>query len=206
MAEAKICAVDDCGKRHHALDFCKSHHSNLLRYGSPHGEGYRVKNIGPCSVDGCDKKSARRGMYIEHYGRQRRTGSPMGGRVSPGTLSKWLASHCDFEKEECLYWPFSTNGKYGIFRQKAKFYAHREMCGLANGPAPSEMHQAAHSCGNGHKGCVNPKHLRWATPKENAADTIVHGTRISGEMHKASKLSEAEVREIRNMAGSFTRR
>jgi hypothetical protein len=33
-----------------------------------------------------------------------------------------------------------------------------------------------HSCGNGDKGCVNPKHLRIGTPSENNADTLEHGT------------------------------
>jgi hypothetical protein len=54
--------------------------------------------------------------------------------------------------------------------------ATRVMCKLAHGPAPTPKHHAAHSCGKGHEACINPKHLRWATPRENAADAKLHGT------------------------------
>ena len=63
------------------------------------------------------------------------------------------------------------------------------MCELAHGEAPPR-YEAAHSCGRGHLGCVNPRHLRWATSKENKADMIVHGTR-------PAKLSAEQVRTIR---------
>jgi hypothetical protein len=61
--------------------------------------------------------------------------------------------------------------------------------------------QAAHSCGNGHLGCVNPHHLRWVTPKENAADRDDHGTTPKGENQGNSKLSESDIRSIRSSVG-----
>jgi hypothetical protein len=84
------------------------------------------------------------------------------------------------------------------------------MLTLTAGPPPSPDHEAAHSCGRGHEGCVNPKHLRWATHKENQADKEGHGTILRGEQHPAAKLSEADVLEIRassdtiaNLAAQF---
>lgn len=57
------------------------------------------------------------------------------------------------------------------FRRMA---ASRAMCILANGLPPDGKTFAIHSCGNGHLSCVNPKHLRWGSPKENAQDARLH--------------------------------
>ncbi|WP_369527839.1 hypothetical protein [Bradyrhizobium elkanii] len=70
------------------------------------------------------------------------------------------------------------------------------MCELANGPAPDEDMHAAHSCGNGRSGCVNPMHLRWATVVQNAEDRDVHQRTFRGSVHHFSKLSEETVLAI----------
>jgi hypothetical protein len=71
---------------------------------------------------------------------------------------------------------------------------------MAHGPRPFENAQIAHSCGKGHLGCINPRHLRWATPKENSADKLLHGTNIHGEDHYHAMLSESDIVTIRHMA------
>lgn len=86
-----------------------------------------------------------------------------------------LIGHSD---EACVFWPFSHNGlgygRVGYLGQV--YYAHRLMCELAHGTAPADKPQAAHSCGNGNKGCVNPRHLSWKSNSENQIDRRVHGT------------------------------
>lgn len=62
------------------------------------------------------------------------------------------------------------------------------------GPAPSPRHHAAHNNGNILDNRV--ENLRWATPKENAADKLVHGTNNHGERHGNSKLTDAQTIEI----------
>tara|TARA_R110000868_G_scaffold3045_4_gene20514 strand:- start:1784 stop:2287 length:504 start_codon:yes stop_codon:yes gene_type:complete len=54
---------------------------------------------------------------------------------------------------------------------------------------------ACHTCPNKH--CVNPNHLYWGTQKDNMRDRINDGNVIRGENVKASKLTEAQVLEIR---------
>lgn len=116
-----------------------------------------------------------------------------------GEPFQWIVDHIDFDGEECLKRPFSTKEDgYGICWFKAKRYrAHRMMCAVAHGPAPTPSHEAAHSCGKGNHGCCNPRHLSWKTPKENQADRVAHGTAPRGSAHGAAKLTESDVLAMR---------
>jgi len=102
-------------------------------------------------------------------------------------------------REECVFWPFSHNGLgYGRVGYLGEtHYAHRLACELAHGKPPTERHQAAHACGNGMKGCVNPGHLSWKTNSENQLDRRIHGTR--GE--RKLKLTADDVIELRSLKG-----
>ncbi len=73
---------------------------------------------------------------------------------------------------------------------------HRVMCILAHGEPLTERHEAAHSCGNGSKGCLNPNHLRWATPVDNHKDKVAHGTLSFGSQHYAAKLTDESIAQI----------
>jgi hypothetical protein len=42
--------------------------------------------------------------------------------------------------------------------------------------------------------------LRWATPKENSDDKEAHGTVVRGERQWASKLTDADIRKIRELS------
>ncbi len=83
-------------------------------------------------------------------------------------------------------------------------YSHRLMCLLAHGEAPSNSHQAAHSCGRGQDGCVNPQHLSWKTNGENQLDRRSHGTKNKGLGRWGRKLMPAQVQEIRSLKGKMT--
>ncbi|TGU44636.1 hypothetical protein EN788_22225 [Mesorhizobium sp. M2D.F.Ca.ET.145.01.1.1] len=109
---------------------------------------------------------------------------------------------CNYQADDCLRWPFSGNGVgYGkLYYDGKNQYAHRLACQVRNGPAPTPGHEVAHSCGNGHLGCVNPNHLSWKTHTENLADKIAHGTTRRGANSNLSKLTEDEVRMIRKLA------
>ena len=110
--------------------------------------------------------------------------------------------------DECLIWPFTrgADGRGQIWLDGKSKYASRVVCEKVNGPPPTPKHEAAHNCGNGHLGCVNHRHLRWATHVENEADKLIHGTHSRGERCGASKLTESEVRSIRELSGLLTQR
>lgn len=102
-------------------------------------------------------------------------------------------------RDKCLIWPFARS-KQGYGRMSFGGRNHivsRLVCLKRHGVPPSPKHQAAHSCGNGHLGCVNPHHLSWKTRKENSADSVAHGTSAAGERHRSAKLNAADVEEIR---------
>lgn len=157
-----------------------------------------------CTVDGCTKPAERRGWCLAHYSRWRRNGSPTGGRVAVSNALEWVHEHKHHSSDDCLLWPFGrTQAGYGKMRDGCRnVRAHRMMCELRNGPPPTTKSEAAHNCGNGHLGCVNPRHLRWATRNENAADTIVHGTSPRGERNGLAKLTAVDVVAIRTSSES----
>lgn len=123
---------------------------------------------------------------------------------------QWLCSHVDHDSHDCLIWPFSklANGYGLVASDDGRVLAHRLMCEMAHGSPPLTNHEAAHSCGKGHLGCVHPQHLRWATHADNMSDMVEHGTHTRGERQPTHKLSEGEVIDIRSLyaRGSISQR
>jgi hypothetical protein len=152
-----------------------------------------------CVFNGCDKRASGRGYCPMHYQRLRKWGDPSHVPESHEKIQKWLAAHKDWSGEDCLPWPF-TRGDHGrgVVKFRGRYTsAPRAICILAHGEPPrTEMH-AAHSCGKGHDGCTNPRHLRWATMRENESDKLAHGTLKRGRDVNTNVLSEDHVREIR---------
>lgn len=72
------------------------------------------------------------------------------------------------------------------------------------GPCPDGM-EAAH--GDGNPGNNSASNLRWATPAENCADRELHGRtwRPAGSANPRSKLTEAQVKKIKELCASGAR-
>lgn len=166
------------------------------------------KTSGTCAIDGCGKDAQSRGWCSLHYQRWLRHGSPTSGRALAGEGMEFLRSLLTTVSYECIRWPFATreDGRGTVWFNGRQELAHRAMCRLAHGEPPSDKHVAAHSCGKGHQGCVNPNHLRWATQAENAADMVEHGTRQYGEANPAAHLSADAIAEIRSLRDAGSQR
>ena len=148
-----------------------------------------MANRKKCKVDDCERPSKSLGFCNSHYERNKRYGDPLMGRTPNGEQHNWIDKHAGHSGSECLKWPYSTARGYGYCHIDGKYASvSRHMCKIRN--------EAAHICGNGHLGCVNPSHLEWKTSAENKEDQLRHGTRRRGEMKK-SKLTTEAVRDIR---------
>lgn len=81
--------------------------------------------------------------------------------------------------------------------KKVFFYVHHLVAAAFIGARPDGM-EVAH--GDGDKENCAAKNLRYATPLDNDADKITHGTRPDGERNGNAKLTAMQVLEIRRRA------
>ncbi|RJG43730.1 helix-turn-helix transcriptional regulator [Mesorhizobium sp. DCY119] len=114
------------------------------------------------------------------------------------------------DTDDCVLFPYGRNASgYARLRVGEKHaYGHVIVCQRAHGTRPTPEHQAAHSCGNGHLGCINPKHLSWKTPEGNASDAVAHGTVARGPKLTLEGIKSiraiAEVMRYRDIARMFS--
>lgn len=204
----RICSIPDCGKRHSARGLCNSHYVAMRRAEDPDYSKrmFDRRERKNCSIGGCEKATRYGHLCEAHYTRLRRHGDPVGGGTSHGEPLTWIEDHLSHERDDCILWPYARNkGEEGVVTfQGRQVTASRAMCILAHGEPPADNYDAAHSCGHGHLACMNYRHLRWATRKENFADMEEHGTKLRGERSLKAKLTEAQVRQIRSLRGSKT--
>lgn len=158
-----------------------------------------VMNI--CTIKECQQPQKTKTLCLRHYNKQyheMRRKTP-GFVSSSGKCLRWIDAHVNYDNNDCIVWPYArTKAGYPNMKYKGGYIvASRLMCIKAHGYPSSECYQAAHSCGGGHKGCMNPNHLSWKTPKENEADKVVHGTKLYGESCSFSKLTWSKVDQIR---------
>lgn len=113
----------------------------------------------------------------------------------------WVSSDGRVLREARLY---STGSRYVKATVNGRVRSvHRMVCEAFHGSPPSAVHQVAHANGDAHDN--RAENLRWATVGENQADKEAHGTVPQGSSHYAARLTDDDVRAIRDRAASGTR-
>jgi hypothetical protein len=179
---------------------CQKHYAQGLRDGSL--KRLHIPDRG-CLVDGCTNRHEANGYCGFHGNRFRRYGDPLTEPkiADDGAPRVFMEEALKYVGDDCLFWPFSHEAQLNMIEENGKRRPHkvpRLICEATHGKPPTTKHEAAHECGNGHLGCVNPKHLTWKTHVENMRDMIAHGTSTKDKPNKsARKLSNEQVAEIR---------
>lgn len=177
MPDKPICKVDDCSKHIHDSGFCSMHAARFRKHGDPLKGAKPVR--GKCTVDGCDRPQYGNGLCSMHHQRFKKHGDPLGGRnYQKGEIAAFVQSAISTDLDECIQFPYCRDKfGYGRFNPGVRTVgAHCYVAEQVYGPKPTASHECCHSCGNGHLGCINPKHLYWGTRADNVRDTISHGT------------------------------
>ena len=208
------CSVAGCDQSAVSRGWCPRHYRRFQRYGDPvAGDRYVGSPIPRCKVEGCDTVAKARGLCELHYGRLRHTGTTDPPAKRPRGLNKaqivaWETAHA-VRDGECL---LSTNG-IAHYRGYSRVGLHGRLVGLHRialevslGRDLSPDEYACHRCHR--RACFNPDHLYAGSAYDNTHDTIRAGRDryLTGEQNKSSKLTDAEVDEIRHRyaAGGIT--
>jgi hypothetical protein len=183
----KCCSVDGCPATYYAKGLCRAHYARAQR-GADLSKPFQehIPDRG-CLVDDCDRPHDAHGYCSLHRQRWERFGDPLRENViaSPGNPEAFFQQALKCTSDECLIWPYGRDNRgYAQMswrkRGKAIKKVYCAVCEEVHGTPPTPKHEAAHSCGNGHLGCINPRHLRWLTHKENLAEMRAHGRGANG--------------------------
>lgn len=204
----KICVEDGCSNAVLARSLCRRHYYMRKRHGIDLPAPSNKPRGVPCCVDGCSIPAMQRGYCEKHLNRLDKYGDPLAGPTFIGEPLAWIEARLDYQGDDCQLWPYARGRDgHGNFTGNGRPESLAQyICERVHGQRPTNEHQAAHSCGNGHLACGNPRHLRWATPKENAEDRDAHGRTAHGEKNAMAKLTWPEVREIRRLQHVETQR
>jgi HNH endonuclease len=115
----------------------------------------------------------------------------------PGEARQFLETSLLADTDDCILWPFNVVGHgYGQIKIQNKPYSvPRLVCERFHGPCPPGGIAAHGPCNN--RLCFNPRHLSWGTYQSNQDDRVRDETVCRGEAHPMAKLSQRDVREIR---------
>lgn len=172
-----------------------------------------------CKGPECTKDMRAGGGYCTGHAAQLARGTPLrplkpkalDGRDRRSAANRFADLVSPEPNTGCFLWLGSVAEQgYGLFPMPGSGgYAHRAALLLSIGPSTSPRRTyALHSCDN--RLCVNERHLRWGTQKENIAEARDRGRirlpGLRGEDHSRARCTEAQISQALEMvAGGLTR-
>ena len=168
-----ICSIEGCGNPKDARGWCKSHWNRWRRHGDPTGGTYIRVN---CTIDGCHNPHLARGYCRLHYKRWESHGDPNATVALMASSPEESFQARTERRGECLIWTGAADALgYGtLWVNGTAERVHRYAWERTNGPIPDGMF-IDHKCWT--PSCVEVKHLRMATPAENAR--YLRGARVT---------------------------
>lgn len=159
----KICSIPECGKPHNAKWLCGVHYMRQKNHGTALWEPTKKPEF--CSIEGCAKKRHSKGLCSMHNHRRISHGNPLHTKTIVGDDDARFESKIN-KTDACWLWTGKpTPLGYGSIRINGRdVRAHRFSYEKYVGKIPEGM-EIDHICRN--RICVNPKHLRAATRKQN---------------------------------------
>lgn len=195
-----MCTIEGCGRPAYGkTGLCRMHYQRKRKHGTPgEAEPRYQENAGKqCAVEGCEDEAKFLGWCRMHHARWLRHGSTdvhirerllRPGEALPFFLATYLtpAAHDPGWPTDREDYAWITTPEYG------KINIHVYACLLAHGPKPYPDWHTAHSCVK-NRTCFFADHVRWASPADNENDKIEQGTKIYGELHPKSRLTDEAV-------------
>lgn len=198
------CSVDGCEKKVKYSGLCSMHAERKRKYGDVNLGSFKSRGV--CSVRNCQNPHYGKSYCVRHYKRWKKYGNPESGGLRKGEARDFLHKCLVAETDECINYPYYRNGSgYGWVNISGKpMGAHAYVAELVHGSKPTKYHEACHTCGKGHLGCVNPSHIYWGTRKQNVRDAMNHGTSYipkprSGKDHHNFKVTDDMKKQIIKM-------
>lgn len=116
---------------------------------------------------------------------------------------RYLAKWCIITERGCWEWQrYRIRTGYGqVGRGLRTVLTHRFVFEVFSGTDPGEL-KVCHRCDN--PPCCNPAHLFLATQTANLRDMVNKNRQQAGERHCFAKLTDANVREIRQIGRTLT--
>jgi hypothetical protein len=152
-----------------------------------------------CVVEDCGKKVIGWGWCERHYRSWYKYNDPLHVDLVPRNVSLpeelfWSKVAITANPDKCWEWQAcKTASGYGkLTYKRISYVAHRFAWFLTYGRLPEKL--LLHSCDN--RPCVNPRHLREGTYKDNSDDMVSRHRHRTGESHSFAKLTEADLDRI----------
>lgn len=176
---------------------------NYAPWVAKHGLRYPY---GECQC-GCGQKTGiagkTEGYTLKNHPTRTTVGHIRRGQLTQPTLKDaFLVRVTPKGGEECWIWQGATfRSGYGRFKYGDTHYrAHRASYELFKGPIPEGLN-VCHNCPDGdNRLCVNPAHLWLGDHVDNQKDKIKKDRQAKGETQGSAKLTEIDVRHIRQLA------